>query len=1714
MERHREGNSAGRIPQMGSSELSNAPQIQRPGQRPPSRQVQPLSVDEALQYTPFSSIVPIGSDPTPPTPGLRSVKAKSPSKPKPTASTISKRDHNDQIHSQNSAATLQKAQHTPVKSLTSTPMVVIPAPSNAFPYKDYETVPDAATSITAPNLEEAQDIDATTFDQKAKSDASLQALQELLNDIFEAEDQLQPDTSGLVSTDASRIFVSGTFDQGDTPALSSSTQSKLEKSLVKVISGGRFSEVPSDVLLRIEKLCEGALRPAEGIDIKIPDLMSENDLDHWMERISVVDNGLKSAKILLRIMTGGRQEKQLYAEELMQSILSTLKNALDSCIIPVVELRSAGGGSDTFKAITSQKKSIIALVNQSSRVLQLLANLIVKEEVSDGAVTTVEFVSSGLIFVENAHNEKESVLGVQWFERLRVAAMDSLAKIFSKYPDQRSFIFDEILTSLERLPVSRQSARQFRLIEGNNIQLVSALIMRLIQASAAYVELAETMKSKRTLRISEHVTDDQSDSDSGEGEAEDAVGKGRAGQTRKQEARTDQSVNESLGELKDAAQPLLDSAQKNAHYVTQFLVSRALKSTKTGDDPYRVLLDIFVEDFISALPSTDWPASELLLRSLLTSMVGIAEGERSNAPAKVMALDHLAMMGSSICELRLKIQQSFEGMEIGSTGLDTYFEHVTNSFLTGNAVEADLVVWDGAYRTTIEYLQERDLNDPQIQSARAYLTTVWASRLVTVLEAADLDQYNTESEDGPAQVASRLKMMVLDQKWLEAESDFEAVSTSQGRLAYALTVMKLPFGKAFERILMILVDSSNSDQATVRSKSLKSVVQLLEKDPSILEREKFLVQLISKKASDGSPLVRDSALGLIGKCLSLQPTLEEDLWEPIRQRTLDTVVGVRKRAMKIIKDIYLRNTKQEVRSAMADALLHRMKDTDETVCELARQTFEEIWISPFYASAGTEKETVQDRLALKDQSSLIIRTTQRHDNVASVLDSLLQSLLSDSSKNMTLNFRVCKRMVSLMFDDVIDEEDKPGKPSRQQILQTLTVFAKANADLFTAEQLELLQPYVEHLSKNDDLSIYRCIVVIYRCVLPSIKNVKESFLAAIQKALLGSITILVKRELNEVIACLWTINGMLKNLERLSRVTISCMKAIHAARNEDLNRPDKSALLSRIIRFLTIAGLFGKYCDFGTDLFLFKRELPWWKGDSVPGSMISVFAPFTNPKQPIMVRRAALESLGLICQSWPKYFLNEQVCTAFELVFDERQRDLEHLVLTGFKDFLALEEVRSGNVADGPDGGENALGAGRLGGAIAANQEDGVTASIAQRYLQQAIRIGLASQDTYAVTAVEVIAAISRQGLVHPKECGPVLVALETSQNPTIASMAFREHRTLHQKHETIVEKEYMRAVRQAFEYQRDVVGDIRGATMRPFCSKLHSLFDVIKISKGKVRKKFLTNLCKKIDFDTSKLDISEIVPAHVLYARFLIENLAFFDYNSIDELAHAVSCMERVVSSTGTSIAHGIESEILKVSLEHPQVTDEQAILQSAPAAFPIDEHRLKQLTSASMILSILWNTRSHLRRLYGLNKEVKPKDNKTKPPTKELKRAPVRTAGVTGDRLWEQINLTMSALNNSGAMTTQCQKFVELLSIDHELKVAIDDDEEEDQPMANLGAQTPSEEEPDGLNGTLNGSAKGRKRKNASETPGSRGEKRRRPSSSKAKKSAESEDDESFFG
>lgn len=1554
-------------------------------------------------------------------------------------------------------------------------LVVIPGPTSNFRPEEYEVLPDSPA--TPQNLSKKRkrvyadgfhgDI-SMTVDQRQQADQAFKGLGDYFREIFEAEYLLNPDTM-----DSNNVFIS----TNDGFSLSAPVQVRVEGLLHKIIDLGRFSQVPLDELLRLQKLGDGALKDAENADVKVDDAMGESEVDNMVQQLSVFDVGLKSARTSLRMMSGGREDRQLYSEDVISTALKAFKNVTENCIIPIVEMRSSGPSADVFRLLVPHKKTITNILTICKKVLSLIATLLANIELSETVINTLEFTASRLIFVENAHIERDSVIGIAKFDNFRVVAMDALAQIFLNHPAQRTGIFDEILTSLEKLPVTKQSARHFKLADGGSIQLVSALIMRLIQTCASR---SDDSKQKRRAIGAELLGDDQIDTANG-------IIKSHA--TITSEDRAEQQVVTAIQELTEVTSQLLDNTKANASYVVSFIVGRAMKSTKSGDAPYRNLLDLFVDDFITCLRSPDWPAAELLLRLLMFKMVQLAEGDNKvPTPAKNMALDLLGSMGAAISQLRSHVKSTAATFQNDDADLGKWMARLADASLDRVAAPVDLVSWDcGPYRTTLEYLERKCSDDPQLSSAVSYFVAEWGSKVSTTYDNLNEDDYNYQATERLyGRLAYRLRMMITDKRWLSTEYSYELVNPAQARLAYSLTLLHSNFCESFGRVFNILVGSMASEQATVRSKSIKSVNQVLETDPSILDREPAVKHFLLKCANDSSIQVRDNALAFIGNCIKINRSFEQEMIPSILARVNDAGVGVRKRAMKLCKEIYLDNQDKHVRSAIAESLLHRVTDQDEGVQELARQTIEDVWMSPFYKSTSSDASDTRSKLAMADHVSLMVRTVQRGNGVGIVLDKVLQGILSSNSRQASANFKVCKALVATMFETIIDNSASEGQdaPSARDALEVLMIFAKSDPKLFTPEQVILLQPYITNVGGQDDLMVFRSVVVIFRHVLPQLSKVHNNFLASVRKELMQLVSKMTKVILDDMAACLWIISSVLNDFQHLARLVLSSVNGVRTMIGMDLT--GKPAFVTKLRKLLVITGIFGKHCNLDSQIDMFREKCPGWKGDSVAKFMADSAAPFASPSQPLDVRSSAFDAIGMICQSWPKNFNSVNISTSFKEAFSEQNVNLEYIIMKSFKDFYFAEEKRSVEASKEGTVGAAVEGTAKL-GVMGGSSGDGIAIGIAQLFLSEFTRIALASQDDQALLATELITSITRQGLVHPKECGTTLIALETSRNPKIADLAFRAHRTLHEKHETILEREYMRAVHRAFVYQRDVVKDIHGANLNPFVSKLSMMIEVLKISAPKNRKRFFEGLCERIDFDPLKMNLEEL-PEHLDFSEFIIENMAFFEYKSVDELLAAIAAMEKVVAGAGTGVAHAIETEVLNVTLNQQSEVDANG--QIRPVEHVISPNRLMQLAASSMMLSCLWEARSYLRRQYGL-KIIRPEGkSKQKGGNKERDRAPTKVAFVTGDKFWEEVTSTMSALESEEAMIKQCKSFVELLSVDQDFKIAAEGDEGQE---ARLG--TPSEDEDDDAPNPPSGGGRGNKRKGSS-TPGGR-KKRARSSS-----------------
>jgi cohesin loading factor subunit SCC2 len=915
---------------------------------------------------------------------------------------------------------------------------------------------------------------------------------------------------------------------------------------------------------------------------------------------------------------------------------------------------------------------------------------------------------------------------------------------------------------------------------------------------------------------------------------------------------------------------------------------------------------------------------------------------------------------------------------------------------------------------------------------------------------------------------------------------------------------------------------------------MASLTQMIDKDPRILNDQSF--RHLAGFLTDSSPMVRENSLSLIAKCLEQNLSLDRNLLGHILNLMVDTANGPKKKAIKLSRDIYASTNDKEKRLQIATELLLPILDDDKAVVELTRQSLEDIWLGPLQPDSKLDDS--QMRLNHETRLSLLVDTVQNIQGRATHLrafEAFLTEGLSARAKNSATNLGICKDLVGDMVERVIGAE----AAGQARILQTLSIFAKVESRLFTADQVQLLKLYLNNLANAEEVAVFRPTAVIFRYVFPTLPSLQEDFLGDVRQSL-GKVTSSLsqfaaqgssayKETLLDVAHCIWTITPLLKGdpargvgsgLDKLITFMVSILFQLltKSLSMDKVTDDEKRQVTQRQIASLMILlGIFGKVCDFDQHVDAFRTLLSrWihskkfdsteqgnrllsWKGASVALLFLEVLLPHSKQTWDVKIREQALCSMGEICYRNPRFFMRADIGKALGLPFLNKDLSLVRVVLTQLRDYLAAAERRSESGAKIAVGDGSLHGAERMEISFVGSDSDTATTHLSRSFLPKVVDIALSQADDLALLATDIIVSISRQGLEHPKECGPALVALSTSPNAQISQRASAEHQRMHRQHESIFEKEYVVAIRMTFDYQRTVCNDPNGVNKTTSKPKMQLLFEAFKDGTRKTLKKFVTNLFRQMDFDLPSLNVTVAMSEDVLYARFCLENFALFDYARVDDVSHVILTIENIVlKKTGPSVVFAIETDLQPQqllqqapgSVDNPPATD--SVVQDIKT--PNEIKRLRQITTACMILQMMWETRTYLRKVYTLQGKITPKDM-LKPAT--------RLYFLTGKDLLERFEAMMKSLESPESMRKQCDEFVEIINIDKEHAVDDGDGEgNEHEQAARLAAGYETPEEEAGEEASAPASGRGRKRKSSAPLGNTPKKSKGRPAGSKIKK------------
>jgi cohesin loading factor subunit SCC2 len=473
--------------------------------------------------------------------------------------------------------------------------------------------------------------------------------------------------------------------------------------------------------------------------------------DDWSDSLEKAKSALTASKLVLNSMIEGSDDYRIRREDIVSTIIDLIKTMKNDCIVPVIQSRRSDSSDGLYETAMAHRKGLVVVLRQCGIVLSRFATLIGKVNLPERALNVMEDLTLGVLVEQNSDSEKDSVFGIQKFEQFRQKAMDVLAQIFARHAQQRNSILNGILSNLEKLPDKKASARQFKSAREAPIMAISALFMRFVQVAATNSETPTRDANEQTHK--EEVSEYEPGSSLKDGT---------------ERAKTKESPSR-------LAQDLTRKANHIAGIITSTLVDRASNVSKTGDKPFRNLLDLFIEDFCNVLGSPEWPAAAMLLSALLIRMATMVQGENSAKQSVVdkdMALSTMAKMGCGVIDFKHRLKLLKRSLDTSQSDLSAKLDRLMDDALTDHTKDninvIDLYAFDGPYRMVIESLRDYlemqpSQEDPHLQSVTGCHVTIWLDAVLRTYSANDAD---IPQPRAAKEVQEHLESMFMDSKWL------------------------------------------------------------------------------------------------------------------------------------------------------------------------------------------------------------------------------------------------------------------------------------------------------------------------------------------------------------------------------------------------------------------------------------------------------------------------------------------------------------------------------------------------------------------------------------------------------------------------------------------------------------------------------------------------------------------------------------------------------------------------------------------------------------------------------------------------------------------------------------------------------------------------------------------------------------------------------------
>ncbi|KAJ3806212.1 hypothetical protein F5876DRAFT_80926 [Lentinula aff. lateritia] len=1235
---------------------------------------------------------------------------------------------------------------------------------------------------------------------------------------------------------------------------------------------------------------------------------------------------------------------------------------------------------------------------------------------------------------------------------LRMDALGLIRSIFAHHNDQRSWIIEEILSSLIKVSNSKltKSADQFRLRDGRSMRTISALLLQLVQSSAHDIRLGarkidRERQAKFALRRQESIIMESQQSQ---------MNNGNNGEFLDEEDRA-------LIKLHSAA---LASPHKAALTIIHFLTSRSgkTKTTKNSNEAeYRAIFDALIQDCLSVWCWPEWPSASILLSVAVKGMVRSLEEENKdknstlgdkdkdsssdNSVGKSMALDHLGVIAARVRSLVQKVQFQEKEYEEGFNSLPSNREGTARAKKQIKSLRALTQIVDQldgkeldryleAHWDVAGHLCKRATEDQAYDSAQELSAATLGQDL-----AAALQKVNQWIEDDPA--SNRAPLQVKDGEYIVDEAnnskfpsrlfprDHIKLRIFGEKLKSALrevwkergiidlfdigspedalrvdrqseeigAIQGSSLRNRFTSMLNVIIQALDAPIIFMRTKALRALGQIITSDPGILATSSVR-RGIEGHLLDSSPAVRDAAVELIGRYMIDSPDVAADYYPKIADRIADTGLSVRKRVIKLLKAFYHVCDSVERQTDISTKFVLRMMDEDDTVKDLAIKAIEELWFSlsspnvsaPIPRSSKPATTTIQwSSESLQNRVVVIMSVSANFRDRQSPLEDLLHNIMSakeeGSAEALALHATYAE-ICGVLIDGLVDASDLPGF-TVVNCIRTINLIASAHPSVIGTQSALTLLPYLKNPTNTEEQVTSDYLLRTFRAAIPHMIKTAAKFGQDLQAKLQPMVTKpSTAGGITEVVACLCAVVQYLTH--DFARV-VALLKSCNARLQQVITRSDStpaqtdSKALGTLIFIVSLLVENYNFDKLRSQQPSIANELDTISPNSITEHVYSTLVQLHHRFTDASFRaRVLLPCLGFLFRAQPTLMTFDQSATIMDDIFASNDSDRKARLMKIIQEFLVSESIKhSRKEKERKQLAE--VNMDELVGNTEGFADSGVSSAIVQRYLDPVLGAAFSQNPHIQASAIDILTFTVKQGLAHPLQSFPVIVALETSPSISLSNRASALHAILHNKHASLLNSRFTLSAWKSFKYQQRISpGGVHGYRMQPFpVAVLQRWYSLVR-EKRVQRQDFLKALVKvfsdRPDYKSSQDDVE--------FTRYMGENFAAFEYKTQEEVLTVIKFLTAVLSTTGLHILEVLSPSHLLSELHTSPLTAQSIETELIVTTRETDDQdRTAELpiVRTSVIVGIVMLLKAHLKTLYMLSEEKCGKFNHTKKST-----------------------------------------------------------------------------------------------------------------------------------